>query len=66
MLAIAFTTQYSGTDVTLGLAFTRTGVLVSVLRGDAGLAGRGADRQRYVDATPCSATCSGSPPSGWG
>ena len=27
MLAIAFTTQYSGTDVTLGLAFTRTGVL---------------------------------------
>lgn len=27
MLAIAFTTQYSGTDVTLGLTFTRTGVL---------------------------------------
>jgi lactate permease len=27
MLAIAFTTRYSGTDVTLGLAFTRTGVL---------------------------------------
>jgi lactate permease len=27
MLAIAFTTQYSGTDVTLGLAFTHTGVL---------------------------------------
>ena len=27
MLAIAFTSQYSGTDVTLGLAFTRTGVL---------------------------------------
>ena len=27
MLAIAYTTQYSGTDVTLGLAFTRTGVL---------------------------------------
>jgi lactate permease len=25
MLAIAFTTQYSGADVTLGLAFTRTG-----------------------------------------
>ena len=27
MLAIAYTTQYSGTDVTLGLAFTHTGVL---------------------------------------
>jgi lactate permease len=27
MLAIAYTTQFSGTDVTLGLAFTRTGVL---------------------------------------
>lgn len=27
MLAIAFTTRFSGTDVTLGLAFTRTGVL---------------------------------------
>jgi lactate permease len=27
MLAIAYTTQYSGTDVTLGLAFTRTGWL---------------------------------------
>ena len=27
MLAIAYTTQYSGTDVTLGLAFTRTGGL---------------------------------------
>ena len=27
MLAIAFTSQYSGTDVTLGLAFTHTGVL---------------------------------------
>ncbi len=27
MLAIAFTTRFSGTDVTLGLAFTHTGVL---------------------------------------
>jgi lactate permease len=27
MLAIAFTTRYSGMDATLGLAFTRTGVL---------------------------------------
>lgn len=27
MLAIAFTTRYSGSDVTLGLAFTKTGVL---------------------------------------
>jgi lactate permease len=27
MLAIAYTTQYSGTDVTLGLALTHTGVL---------------------------------------
>lgn len=27
MLALAFTTKYSGTDATLGLAFTRTGVL---------------------------------------
>jgi lactate permease len=27
MLAIAYTTRYSGTDATLGLAFTRTGVL---------------------------------------
>ena len=27
MLAIAYLTQYSGTDVTLGLAFTKTGIL---------------------------------------
>src|SRR5213076_2412531 len=27
MLAIAYTTRYSGTDATLGLAFTHTGVL---------------------------------------
>src|SRR5438876_8658130 len=27
MLAIAYTTRYSGTDATLGLAFTKTGVL---------------------------------------
>jgi lactate permease len=27
MLAIAYVTQYSGSDVTLGLAFTRTGIL---------------------------------------
>src|SRR4029077_312293 len=27
MLAIAYTTRFSGTDATLGLAFTRTGVL---------------------------------------
>ena len=27
MLALAYTTRYSGTDATLGLAFTQTGVL---------------------------------------
>jgi lactate permease len=26
-LAVAYTTRYSGTDATLGLAFTHTGVL---------------------------------------
>ena len=42
MLALAFVTKYSGSDATLGLAFTKTGVALSVLRAAAGLAGRGA------------------------
>jgi lactate permease len=46
MLAIAFTTQYSGIDVTLGLAFTRTGVLYpffAALLGWLGVALTGSD-----------------------
>ncbi len=46
MLAIAYTTRYSGTDVTLGLAFTKTGVLYpffSALLGWLGVALTGSD-----------------------
>jgi lactate permease len=46
MLAIAFTTRYSGMDATLGLAFTRTGVLYpmfAALLGWLGVALTGSD-----------------------
>jgi lactate permease len=46
MLAIAFTTRYSGMDATLGLAFTRTGYLYplfAVLLGWLGVALTGSD-----------------------
>jgi lactate permease len=46
MLALAFTTKYSGADVTLGLAFTRTGWLYpffAPLLGWAGVALTGSD-----------------------
>jgi lactate permease len=46
MLAIAFTTRYSGMDATLGLAFTRTGViypLFAALLGWLGVALTGSD-----------------------
>jgi lactate permease len=46
MLAIAFTTRYSGMDATLGLAFTRTGFLYplfAVLLGWLGVALTGSD-----------------------
>ena len=46
MLAIAYTTRYSGTDVTLGLAFTHTGVLYpffAALLGWLGVALTGSD-----------------------
>jgi lactate permease len=46
MLAIAFTTRYSGLDATLGLAFTRTGVLYPIfaaLLGWLGVALTGSD-----------------------
>jgi lactate permease len=46
MLAIAYTTRYSGTDATLGLAFTRTGVLYpffAALLGWLGVALTGSD-----------------------
>jgi lactate permease len=46
MLAIAFTTRYSGLDATLGLAFTRTGVLYplfAALLGWLGVALTGSD-----------------------
>jgi lactate permease len=46
MLAIAFTTRYSGMDATLGLAFTHTGVLYPVfaaLLGWLGVALTGSD-----------------------
>jgi lactate permease len=46
MLAIAFTTRYSGTDATLGLACTRTGVLYplfAALLGWLGVALTGSD-----------------------
>ena len=53
MLAIAYTTQYSGTDVTLGLAFTHTGVLYpffAAMLGWLGVALTGSDtsQQRPV------------------
>jgi lactate permease len=51
MLAIAFTTQYSGADVTLGLAFTRTGVLYpffAPLLGWLGVAITGSDTSSNV------------------
>jgi len=46
MLAIAYTTRYSGTDATLGLAFTRTGMLYpffAALLGWLGVALTGSD-----------------------
>src|SRR4029077_5690524 len=46
MLAIAYTTRYSGMDATLGLAFTRTGVvypLFAALLGWLGVALTGSD-----------------------
>lgn len=46
MLAIAYTTRYSGTDATLGLAFTKTGVLYpffAALLGWLGVALTGSD-----------------------
>src|SRR5205807_173274 len=46
MLAIAFTTRFSGMDATLGLAFTRTGVLYplfAALLGWLGVALTGSD-----------------------
>src|SRR4029077_11130462 len=46
MLAIAFTTRYSGMDATLGLAFTRTGwiyPLFAALLGWLGVALTGSD-----------------------
>ena len=48
MLALAFVTKYSGSDATMGLAFTKHGLALSVLRADAGLAGRGADGFGHV------------------
>ena len=48
MLALGFTTRYSGVDATMGLAFAQTGVLYPVLRHDARLAWRRADRVRHV------------------
>ncbi len=43
MLALGFVTRYGGTDATLGLAFTKTGVALSVLCRAARLAGCRAD-----------------------
>jgi lactate permease len=51
MLAIAYTTQYSGADVTLGLAFTRTGMLYpffAPLLGWLGVAITGSDTSSNV------------------
>ena len=52
MLAIAFTTRYSGMDATLGLAFTQHRLALSVLRRPAGLARRGPDRLGHVVQRP--------------
>ena len=38
MLSLGFVTRYGGTDATLGLAFTRTGVLYPFFAADARLA----------------------------
>src|SRR5205814_9319695 len=51
MLAIAYTTRYSGTDATLGLAFTKTGVLYpffAALLGWLGVALTGSDTSSNV------------------
>ena len=65
MLALAFTTKFSGADATLGLAFTHTGWFYPFFRPHAGLARRGAHRLRHPRATPSSAACKRSPPSSW-
>ena len=51
MLALGFTTRYSGTDTTMGLAFARRDP-VSVLLAAARLARRRADRQRHLVERP--------------
>ena len=66
MLALAYVTKYSGSDATLGLAFTKTGLALSVLRPAAGLAGRRADGLATRRRTRCSAACSESRPSSSG
>ena len=47
MLALGFVTRYGGTDATLGLAFTRTGVLYPFFADVPRLARRRADRLRH-------------------
>ena len=48
MMALGFVTRYAGVDATLGLAFARTGVIISTLWNIAGVAGSGVDWFRYV------------------
>ena len=48
MLALGYTTRYSGEDAILGLAFAHTGVVVPILRRDARLARRGGHGERHV------------------
>ena len=64
MLAIAFVTRYSGMDATLGLAFTRTGVmypLFAAMLGWLGVALTGSDTLPMR----CSAACKPSPHADW-
>ena len=65
MMAIGYTTRYSGLDATLGLAFAQTGFLYpffGTMLGWLGVALTGSTRRR----TCCSAACSGSRPSNSG
>ena len=48
MLALGYTTRYSGEDAILGLAFAHTGVAVSVLRARCSAGSASRSRERYV------------------
>ena len=63
MLALGFVTRYSGTDATLGLAFTQTGWFYPVLRRACSAGSAWPSPAPTRQSTSCSAACRGSPPS---